>query len=96
MIKNNQDIDLNDNKLTNVNSITVIRIPTLENEVANKENIDDELDKNTISKIDQWLQNYLKVSVGNDTYKLTKYNKIRITDTTFIEYPSSGGYLHQN
>ena len=41
----------------------------------------------------QTLQNYLKVSVGNDTYNLTKYDKIQITDTTVIKVGNSGGYL---
>ena len=37
----------------------------------NKKYIDDELDKNTIVRFNQTLQNYLKVSVGNDMYSLT-------------------------
>ena len=43
----------------------------------------------------QTLQNYLKVSVGNDTYNLTKYDKLQITDTTIFNYPNSGRYLLQ-
>ena len=39
---------------------------------------------------------HLKVSVGNDTYNLTKYNKIQITDTTIIQFPNVGGYLLHN
>ena len=35
----------------------------------------------------------MKVSVGNDKYNLTKYNKIQLTDTTIIKYPNSGGCL---
>ena len=38
----------------------------------------------------------MKVSIGNDTYNLTKYDKIQITDTTVIKSPNSGGYLLQN
>ena len=64
--------------------------------MARKKYIDDELDKNTVLRFNQTLQNYLKVSVGNDTYNLTKYDKIQITDTTIIKYPNSGGYLLQN
>ena len=45
MVKNNQDNDFNDNKLTNIDSITVNRNPTSDNEVANKKYIDNELDK---------------------------------------------------
>ena len=90
LIKNNQDNDLNDNKLTNVNSITVNRNPSLHNELASKKYIDDELDKNTILRFNQTLQNYLKVTVGNDTYNLTKYKKISITDVTEIKFSNTG------
>ena len=72
LVKNNQDNDLNDNKLTNSDSIQVNRNPISDNELTNKKYIDDELDKNTIVRFNQTLQNYLKVSVGNDTYNLAK------------------------
>ena len=72
LVKNNQDNDLNDNKLTNINSITINNNPTDDNHVSNKKHFDDELDKNTIFRFNQSLQNYLKVSVCNDTYNLTK------------------------
>ena len=48
IVKNNQDNDLNDNKVTNINSITINSNPTDYNHVSNKKYIDDELDKNTI------------------------------------------------
>ena len=96
MVKNNQDNDLNDNKLTNVDSITVNRNPTSDNELLNKKYIDDELDKNTIVRFNQTLQNYLKVSVGDHVHNLSKYDRIQITDTTIIKYPNTGGYLLQN
>ena len=38
----------------------------------------------------------MKVSVGNDVFKITKYDKIQITDTSKIKYPITGGYLLQN
>ena len=82
LVKNNQDNDFNDNKLKNFDSITVNRNPTLDNELTNKKYIDDELDKNTIVRFSQTLQNYLNVSIGNDTYNLTKNTKITITDVT--------------
>ena len=93
LVKNNQDNDSNDNKLTNIDSITVNRNPTSDNEVSNKKYIDGGLNKNTIIKFNQTLTNYLKVSVGNDNYNLTKYDKIQITDTTILKYPNQGGYL---
>ena len=72
LVKNNQDNDFNDKKLTNIDSITVNRNPTSDNEVANKNYIDDDIDKITIQRYNQSFQNYLKVSIGKDTYKLTK------------------------
>ena len=96
LVKNNQDNDFNDNKLTNINSISVNRNPNSDNELANKKYIDDEIDKNTIVRFNQTLENYLKVSVDNDTYNLTKYDKIQIIDTTSIKSPNTGGYLLQN
>ena len=47
-------------------------------------------------RFNQTLENYLKVSVRNDTNNLTKYDKIQITDITEIKYPKTGGYLLQN
>ena len=49
----------------------------------------------TLVRFNQTLQNYLKVSVGNDTYNLTKHNKISITDITEIKFPNSGNALLQ-
>ena len=92
MVKNNQDNDFNGNKLTNIDSITIVRGPSSDNEVSNKKYIDDELDKNTILTFTQTLQNYLKESVGNDTYIITKYNKIQIIDHTIIR-KGNGQYL---
>ena len=56
IVKNTQDNDLNDNKLTNVNSITINNNPSDDNHVSNKKYIDDELDKNTIVRFNQTLQ----------------------------------------
>ena len=96
LVKNNQDNDFDDNKLTNIDSITINRNHTSDNEVANKKYIDDELDKNTVLRFNQTLQNFLKVSVGNNTYNLTKYDRIQITDTTKIKYPITGGCFLEN
>ena len=87
--------EFDNNKLTNLDSVTVNRNPNLDNELANKKYIDDELDKNTVLRFNQTLQNYLKVSVGNDTYNLTKYDKIQIADTTEMRYPNIGSDLLQ-
>ena len=44
-------------------------------------------------RFSQTLSNYLKVSVGHDTYNLAKYNKTKITDRTIIKYPNTGSFL---
>ena len=93
--KNNQDNYLNDKKLTTLVSITVNRKPSSDKELGNKKYLDDELEKNTSLRLNQNLRNYLKVSVGNDTYNLTKCRKIQLTDTTIIKTPNSDGYLLQ-
>ena len=46
-------------------------------------------------RFNQTLKNYLKISVGNDTYNLTKYNKIQNIDTTEFKYPNIGSDLLQ-
>ena len=93
LVKNNQDNDPNDNKLTNIDSILVNGNPNSDSELVIKKYLDDELDKNTVLRFSQTLENYLKVSVGTDTYNLTKYNKIQLTDTKIIKTGTSGGHL---
>ena len=90
LVKNNQDNDLNDKKLTNIDSVTVNRNPISDNEVSNKKYVDDSIGEGTILRFNQTLENYLKVSVGNDTYNLTKYDKIQLTDVTEIRSPNIG------
>ena len=75
--------------------ITVNRKPTSDNELSNKKCIDDELEKNTILRFNQTLENYLKVSVGIKTYNLNKYDKTQITDITTLKAPKKEGYLLQ-
>ena len=53
------------------------------------------MSRNTIVRFNQIFQNYLKVSVGSETYNIIKYNKIQLTDTTIMEAGNSGGYLLQ-
>ena len=93
LVKNNQDNNFNDNKLTNINSITINNNPSDDNHVCNKKYVDDEIDKNTIVRFNQTLTNYLKISVGNDIYHLTKYNKYYLTDITKMIAPNTGLYL---
>ena len=93
LVKTNYDNDPNDNKLTNIDSITINRNPTSDHEVTNKKYIVDELDKNAFLRFNQTLQNYPKVSVGNDTFNLTKYDKIQLIHLAEIRYPNNGDRL---
>ena len=87
---NDQDNEIDNNKLTNLDSFTVNRDPNLDNELSNKKYVDNSIREGTLLRFNQTLENYLKVSVGNDTYNLTKYNKIQISDTTEMRYPNIG------
>ena len=91
LVKNNQDNDLNDNKLTNLDSNTVNKNPDLDKELANEKYVDDSVREGNILRFNPTLENYLKVSVGNDTHNLTKFDKNQITDTTIIKNPNNGG-----
>ena len=95
-VKNKQDNDPNDKQLTNVKSIIVDQNPILDYELSNKKYIDDEIDENTIVRInDDSNEKYLQVRVENTAYKLQIYNKTTIIDTTIIKYPNTGGYYLQ-
>ena len=48
LVKNNQNIDLNDNKITDIESITLHRSHISDNKVANKKYIDDSIQEGTI------------------------------------------------
>ena len=93
LVKNNQNNNMNNKKITNLDSIQVNREPNSDSELANKKYIDDQLDKNTFLRFNQTLENYLKVSVGNDTYNLTKYEKIQITDSTVMRVGNGGAFI---
>ena len=92
---NDQDNEFDNNKLTNLDSITVNREPNLDHELSNKKYVDDSIGEGTIVRFNQTLENYLKVSVGDDIYNITKYDKIQITDTTEMRYPNIGSDLLQ-
>ena len=70
-VLNDQDNKFDNNNLTNLDSAVVNRNPNLNNELSNKKYVDDSIGEGTIVRFNQTLQNYLKVSVGNDTYNLT-------------------------
>ena len=83
---------------------TMIEIPTMsyvdslhgENERSRRDlGLDFYDESSTLVRFNHTLQNYLKVSFCNDTYNLTQYNKISITDITEIKFPNSGNALLQ-
>ena len=90
-----QDMEFDTNSLTTLQKLTVNRNPTSDEEVSNQNHIDNELNKNTFSRFSHSLQNYLKISVGNDVYNLTKNHRIQFTDTTVTKYPNHEGVFLQ-
>ena len=96
MVKNNKDNDFSDKKLLNIDSVTVNTIPSSDNELTSEiKYTDNIIGEITVPRFNQTLQNYLEVSVGNDTHNLTKNDKIQITDTIIIKNSNKGGYLLQ-
>ena len=93
---NDQDNEFDNKKLTNLDSVTVNRNPSSDNEVANKNYVDDSIGEGTLLRFIKTLTNYLKVSVRNDTYNLTKNDRLQITNTTIFKYPNTGVYRLQN
>ena len=87
---NDRDNEFDNNKLTNLDSITNNKYPSSDNELANKKYVDDSIGEGNVLRIDQTLQNYLKVSVGGDVYNPTKKDRIHIVDTTEIKFPNRG------
>ena len=67
-----QDLEFDIHRTTNLDKITAGRNPILDEEVSKKRYTDNELDKNTILKFSQTLQNCLKLLVGNKFFRLTK------------------------
>ena len=97
LVENNQDNDLNDRKLTSLDSITINKNPSLDNELLNKKYIDDELDKSTIVRLnDDSNDRYLQVHINITAYNLQIYNKTQIIDTTKLIFPNTGTDLSQN
>ena len=95
-VSNEQGNEFDSTKLNNLDSITVNRDPSSDKELKNTKYVDVSIGQGNVLRFNQTLENYLGVSVGNDTNNLTKYNKIQITDTTPIENPNAGIYLLQN
>ena len=94
-VYNDQDNEFGEIILTNLNSVTVIREPSPDNEPANKKYIDNSKEEGAVVSFNQTLQNPFKGSIGNDFYNLTKTNRTQITDTTVIKYLNTDGLLPQ-
>ena len=69
---NDQDNEFDDNKVTSLDSIKLNRTSLLDGAAANKNYVDHALDRSTILRCNQTLQNYLEVSVGNTVFNLTE------------------------
>ena len=78
---NDQNKELDNIRLTDLDSITGKKNPTRNNELSSEKNIDDEVNKNTILRFVQSLENKLKGTVGNADYKIKKYDRLQETDT---------------
>ena len=64
---NDQDNEFDSINLTNLDSITLVdRNPGSDNELANKNYVDDTIVEIKINRFNQTLQNYLKVSAGRN------------------------------
>ena len=90
-----QDDKVDNNKARNLNSGTINRNPTIDDELSNRNDFDDELDKNTTLSFNQTLENSLTASFRNNVSNFKKYNRKRILGTTIKGYPNSGGYWSQ-
>ena len=71
-----------------MDSITVNRNPSSDEDFSNKKYSDDELDKNSVLTFNQTLDEYPKVSVENHFCNLTKCDKIQNIGATVIKYPN--------
>ena len=69
---NDQDNEFDNNKLPTLDSVTINRNLSSDNEVSNKKYVDDSIGEGTIVRFTETFENYLKFSVGLDTYNLTK------------------------
>ena len=95
LVFNDQSIEFDNNKLPDLDSVNVIRNPLSNNEISSKNCIDVSIGEVTIVRFNQTLENYLKVSVGNDTYIITKYVKIQFIGTTQTKFRNIGSDLLQ-
>ena len=80
-------------KKTNLDCITVSRNLKLNNKLGNKKYVDESLRSGNVLR---FKKKHYKVSVGNDVYNLTKYDRMQITDITLNKNSNTSCYLLQN
>ena len=61
LVKNKQENDFNDKKLTNIDSVTGNGNPTSDNEVANKNYVDNSIGDGNVLRFNETLENYLSL-----------------------------------
>ena len=76
-----------------IDSITINREPTSDNEVTNKKYVNVTTEEGNILRFIQTLQSYLKESIGRDSYNHTIKDKIQITETKITTFPNTGANL---
>ena len=92
---NNQGIEINDNNLIEINSISENIYPISAKQTADTKYVDDNIANGRLVRFNAALEKFSKVTIGDTVYNLTKNNTEPITDTTVILYPNTGGYLLQ-
>ena len=80
---NDQENDFDHINLTNSDKIT-IKNPVSDNRLANRKPFDDKLDKNTNLRVNQTIRNGLKITAGDSLCNLTKSDRQRDIDTSYI------------
>ena len=91
---NDPDKEFDDEKRTNLNSITLNRNPSTDTEHSKEKYVYDSLEV-TILRFKQTLEKLFKHTVGNSFYNLREKNTEQTIDTTGIKHPNQGGYLLQ-
>ena len=95
-MKNNQDKNFNDKKLTNLHCKSVNRHPSSDNELANKKYVDDSLGGGNILRFNQKLEFISKSPSETIHIILPNIKKIQLTDTTEIKIVKLEVIYYQN
>ena len=96
LVKNKPVKNLNDNKITNLDSVIVNKNPILDNELANRKHVDDEICKDTIVRFNQTLQSYIKVTVNGIVFNLRKKTNNKLLTSQLIKYQTLAEIRYNN